>query len=454
MKLYGRCLLWMVMGLFLFSACGKDMPLTGKEEASEQNATEEKEEEKEGKPDAGPKETDEKPGETEAEPLLLAIEVVQTPFRDTYIVYSSEELDLAGLVVEGVYDNGERKVLSVVPDTVSGFSTASLSENLPVTVSVGGKEAVFTVRVSDAVVVGGVLERVVDTGKQIFYVPQGVKAIGQSAFFGSRFEHIVLGEGVESVGERAFADSQIRRIDFPESLNHIGAYAFMGCQRLETADLEHTEVTVVGKRAFADSGIREVRLPVSLRQIDSQAFLRTASLQHVVLPDGLLSLGFEAFRQSGVVTVVLPDGIKVVGKQAFYHCEALQTVSCSGKDAGVSDGEVQSGVFIGCPALAELTFPQSIASVGRTLFSGGSLLKLVVMQENVAHMAFNALGNASVGTLVVKAASPPSVDTYSLPAQVDRVCVQPKSVEQYQAAAGWEESCDKIRAYDKNQAGS
>ena len=438
------CFWWIVAGLLLFSACGKDIPVDEEKEKQEQKEPDkEKEEEKEEETEKEPDKEEEKE-EPAAEPVLQEIEIAQLPSRNTYLVYSAEELDLSGLVVEGIYDNGERKVLDIGPDAVSGFSTALLVEELPVTVSYEGKEAVFTVKISDAIVEEGVLKGIVDTGKSVFTVPQGVKTIGASVFFGSRIEQVVLTEGVESVGEMAFANSQIRQVDFPKSLKTIGAGAFMGCQNLEIADLKHTEVSVISDRTFADCGIRKVVLPVSLRQIGTKAFMRTGALQELALPEGLTSVAMEAFRQSGITSAVLPNGVKTLGKRAFYHCESLKTVRCSGTDGGVADGEIQSEVFVGCLALSELTLPASVSSVGRTLFSGGTSLERLVMQGNVASMAFNALGNTSVATLVVMAPVPPSVDTYSLPKQAGQISVPQASLEQYKSAGGWDKYRDKI----------
>ena len=66
------------------------------------------------------------------------------------------------------------------------------------------------------------------------------------------------------------------------------------------------------------------------------------------------------------------------------------------------------------------------------------------MQGNVASMAFNALGNTSVATLVVMAPVPPSVDTYSLPKQAGQISVPQASLEQYKSAGGWDKYRDKI----------
>ena len=183
----------------LFSACGKDIPVSEEKEKQEQKEPDkEKEEEKEEETEKEPDKEEEKE-EPAAEPVLQKIEIAQLPSRNTYLVYSAEELDLSGLVVEGIYDNGERKVLDIGPDAVSGFSTALLVEELPVTVSYEGKEAVFTVKISDAIVEEGVLKGIVDTGKSVFTVPQGVKTIGASVFFGSRIDNINLAAANDAI---------------------------------------------------------------------------------------------------------------------------------------------------------------------------------------------------------------------------------------------------------------
>lgn len=51
-------------------------------------------------------------------------------------------------------------------------------------------------------------------------------------------------------------------------------------------------------------------------------------------------------------------------------------------------------------------------------------------------IAFNALGNSTVKLLTVKTATPPSLQTYALPQQVDRVSVPKGTLELFRQPLG------------------
>ncbi|MFR6074910.1 bacterial Ig-like domain-containing protein [Phocaeicola coprocola] len=80
--------------------------------------------------------------------------------QTTYLLHADTGLNLEGLVVEGIYDNGKRERLSVSADNILGFSTENVSEELPVTVVIDGKQASFIIKVVDYVIKDGVLTEV------------------------------------------------------------------------------------------------------------------------------------------------------------------------------------------------------------------------------------------------------------------------------------------------------
>ena len=73
-------------------------------------------------------------------------------------------------------------------------------------------------------------------------------------------------------------------------------------------------------------------LPSSLTQIEEQTFFGDSSLEKVVLPDGLLSIGSQAFAYSGVKTINLPETIAFIADDAFLGCD-LEQVDAKGEYA-------------------------------------------------------------------------------------------------------------------------
>ena len=73
-------------------------------------------------------------------------------------------------------------------------------------------------------------------------------------------------------------------------------------------------------------------LPSALTAIEAQAFYGDSSVETVVLPDGLESIGSLAFAYSGVKSINLPDTIVFIANNAFMGC-TLEQVDAKGEYA-------------------------------------------------------------------------------------------------------------------------
>lgn len=385
--------------------------------------------------DSGKK--DEQPSSSPDEAAVLTrIEVVTPPVRTTYLLRSTDPVSLDGLVVEGIYSNGERKKLEVTAENLSGFSTEKAVEQLPVTISLKEKQASFMVKIIDYVIVDGVLTEVLEKQGETYRVPAEAKVISPTAFARSTFDKIILLEGVEEIPADAFTGNPIKEIVFPKSLKTLGEYCFYGCRNLSRIDLSATQVQIIPKRAFSEVGAEEIKLPATLREISSQAFLHTDRLHSMTFPENLKMIGVEAFRESGVESITLSNNLDLVEERAFYLCQNLREVRSHGNNTQVTEGVMGDGVFQYCPKLSVVEFPESLESLGETLFSGVVNLESVTLGKNLKKMAFNALGNSTVKLLTVKTATPPSLQTYSLPQQVGHVLVPKGALQIYNQSVG------------------
>lgn len=376
------------------------------------------------------------PSSPDKDAVLTRIEVVNPPVQTTYLLRSEVPVNLEGLVVEGIYSNGERKKLDITSESLSGFSTEKAIEQLPVIITVEEKQTSFMVKVIDYVINNGVLTEVLEKQGEVYRVPAEAKVISPTAFAASTFDKIILSEGVEEIQADAFTGNSVKEVVFPKSLKTLGEYCFYGCRNLSRVDLSDTQVQIIPKRAFSEVGAEEIKLPVTLREISSQAFLHTDRLHSMTFPEDLKTIGVEAFRESGVESVTLPDNLNLLEERAFYLCQNLREVRSSGNGSRETAGVIKGGVFQYCPKLTLIEFPESIESIGQTLFSGVVNLDAITLGKNLKKMAFNALGNSTVKLLAVKTATPPSLQTYALPLQVDRVSVPKGTLELFRQPLG------------------
>lgn len=97
------------------------------------------------------------PGEEQPEDkgTLTRLSIVQPPHKIVYTL--GEELNLEGLLLTGIYSNGQESPLTVTPEQVSGFSSDVPAERLELTIGIEDRQASFTVSIVPVYVQEGVL---------------------------------------------------------------------------------------------------------------------------------------------------------------------------------------------------------------------------------------------------------------------------------------------------------
>jgi len=164
-------------------------------------------------------------------------------------------------------------------------------------------------------------------------LPSSLVYVGSSSFANcSGLRSITIPDGC-SVGKYAFQHCDIRSIVLPAGLKEIRSGTFCGCYRL-----------------------RKIRLPASLERIQQSAFLwcarvpnnqsrafhitrlslllntnaldsRCHDLNHIRLPDGLISIGRSAFSyNSSLASITFPASLTLIEHSAFSSCSALKQV--------------------------------------------------------------------------------------------------------------------------------
>ena len=64
-----------------------------------------------------------------------------------------------------------------------------------------------------------------------------------------------------------------------------------------------------------------------IKTIEPSAFSGCTSLEEVVLPCNLHTLGQYAFRESGIRRIEIPDTLHTLDKGVFYNCKQLSSVT-------------------------------------------------------------------------------------------------------------------------------
>ena len=150
-----------------------------------------------------------------------------------------------------------------------------------------------------------------------YVVPDGVKVLGAAVFRNCfRVTSVQLPEGLVDIGWEAFMGTSCS-FNFPTTLRTIGESAFMSCSSLDYVVLP-PRLRTIGEAAFKESSISYLQVSDSVTHIGAQAFSRTP-LAHIVMGRSVESIGQEAFyvMRLGGTSVTFPPSLRTLGYQAF-----------------------------------------------------------------------------------------------------------------------------------------
>ncbi|MBR2262386.1 MAG: leucine-rich repeat domain-containing protein [Paludibacteraceae bacterium] len=129
----------------------------------------------------------------------------------------------------------------------------------------------------------------------------------------------------------------------------IGEYAFAKQKTLQKVVLPDT-VESIGDYAFSESSLAEIEIPASVKLIRRFAFDDCSQLTKVTLSEGLETLDMLAFSgSSSLKSITIPEGVKVIQKETFNKCTALEEVHLPS-----SVKRIEKDAFIQCNQLSKI----------------------------------------------------------------------------------------------------
>lgn len=143
----------------------------------------------------------------------------------------------------------------------------------------------------------------------------------------------------------------------------IGEGAFKSCGELVSAILPEG-LTSIGKEAFYQSGIKTINFPSTLTSMGSGTFYECGNLTSVVLPDALKDIAEYAFYQcTNLKTLTLGSQTITIEQYAFYRT-SLETVFIP-----QSTKKVGRNAFAYCEKMKSLKVDNAAATIGYGAFS-------------------------------------------------------------------------------------
>lgn len=257
-----------------------------------------------------------------------------------------------------------------------------------------------------------------------------ILAIGERAFAECELLSYVCFEGaVGAVDDYAFRSSaKLAEAKFLTTSESFGEGIFSDCNALESLTVPYIgksiaqeDATVLAyffgasatddKNQTVPHSLKSVILTQS-RTLADHVFDGCDMLTEVVLPEGLLKIGYRAFSSCsslveiqipssvetidskvfagclGLVSVTMTDSVKTLGSAAFVECQMLREIVLSNNIE-----RIEEKTFFGCVSLDTLVLPEALTAIGDSAFDGCSFTSLT-LPAGVAHISEEAFFNA------------------------------------------------------------
>lgn len=273
-------------------------------------------------------------------------------------------------------------------------------------------------------------------------IPGGVTEVGESAFNGCmNVTSLTIGEGVQVIGPLAFGSMSITSVVIPASVTSFNYDSFGGCPipafvvdenntvYANSADgvIYSKDFTTLWRCPFGFEG--EHVIDSRCKTVADYAFESCFGLTAVTIPEGVESLGFNAFAYASLTSVTVPESVTELGSQTFYGCDHITEAhllcnveqpsdfmfyGCTAlteMDLGAHITELSDGFVSYCTSLVHFDVPETATRIPRNCFSYCENLAEIVLPDTVTVIEDSAFESCS------------SLPYINIPPQIERICM-------------------------------
>ena len=125
--------------------------------------------------------------------------------------------------------------------------------------------------------------------------------------------------------------------------------------------------------------VEKITLPATITTIGSAAFINLIKLKEINLPESVETIESNAFNGCfSLESIVFPEKVTTITSNVCYRCVNLENVEFKGKVTSI-----QSNAFNSCENLKTLKIPESLKSLGNTVFIN-TKISSITLPKNIA----------------------------------------------------------------------
>ena len=183
-----------------------------------------------------------------------------------------------------------------------------------------------------------------------FTIPQVVTEIPASCFYGSAITTINIPPSVKTIGNWAFQNAKLTEVVIPSSVTSIGKWAF-GCEN-------------------GNPALQSVIIEANITEIPECCFCLQTKLTSISLPEGITSIGDDAFNQCKITSLTLPASLKTIGARAFSN-NGITQLTIPDKVETIENAAFADN------SIDNIDFPATLVSLHATAFKWKSMNEVI-----------------------------------------------------------------------------
>lgn len=219
---------------------------------------------------------------------------------------------------------------------------------------------------------------------RIVKIPEGIKAIGASAFWNNTFiEQVILPESLERLGGDCFYYCKnLKKVNIPRQVRIMGNNPFAGCPQLTIYN-------------YSDSFLLQDGVLYNKDKTNLIHYTISKTDKEFVVPDGVTCLGKHCFYACDALQkIVIPQSVIKFENNPFSGCTHLSVENHSPYyivEKGVIYNKFKT-TLVSCLTASQiecLRVPESVTLISRNSFWNCKGVKNIIITKNVNRIGYN-----------------------------------------------------------------